>query len=394
MPRLRDKRTKARCRAAIVAAVAVVGLLALSGTAMAGQDELKGGSVVLQLQNSRGLKLKPSNLTLPITGGAVDPVNGSGTVQVIGGFKAKRGKGKANVKVTTLTLGANGGLGSISARVGKRNVGSFATLSGGTVARNGFGATISNIRATIAGKGALALNRAFSPKKGKGAKKSAGGRVKAGQLLGTVVSVTTDPLAVEVVGGTGTLTLHTNLSGAFASKLPQHCIEPLSGGVGPIAPATQSLADFDFPVSGGSAAPDFTAGEVLTAGGQTFTKNSTLPGILTPASCPSADPPNGTNLVSTNIGVDFAHNLLNSTATLPTGTSLRAPLADIDFSTGSRSFEPSTNELTVTGATLGLNDLAALTLNTFFPTQSGDAGDDFATGDEIGTIDLTNVKLR
>src|SRR3954469_19393507 len=163
MPRLRDKR-KPRRRAATVAAVAVAGLLALSGTAMAGQDELKGGSVVLQLQNSRGLKLKPASLSLPITGGAVDPVDGSGTVQASGGFKAERGKGKAKVKVTTLTLGANGGLGSISARVGKRNVGAFATLSGGTVARNGFGATISNIRATIAGKGALALNRAFSPK--------------------------------------------------------------------------------------------------------------------------------------------------------------------------------------------------------------------------------------
>jgi hypothetical protein len=30
-------------------------------------------------------------------------------VQVIGGFKAKRGKAKASVKITTLTLGANGG---------------------------------------------------------------------------------------------------------------------------------------------------------------------------------------------------------------------------------------------------------------------------------------------
>jgi hypothetical protein len=394
MPGLRDKRIDWRRRGAFLPAVALTGLLALSGSAMAGQDQLKGGSVVIQLQNSRGLKLKPSSLNLPITGGAVDPIDGSGTVRVNGSFRAKRGKGKTKVKLTALTLGANGGQGSISAKVGKKNVSRFGTLAGGTVARNGWGATISNISATVAGKGAQALNRAFAPKQGKGAKKSAGGRVKAGQPLGTVVSITTDPLAVEVVPGTGTLTLHTNLSGAFASKLPQHCIEPLSGGVAPIAPATQSLADFDFPVSGGSAAPDFSAGELLTAGGQTLTKNSTMPGILTPSACPSSDPPNGTKLVSTEIGVDFAHNLLNSTALLPTGASLRASLATIDFSTGSRSVDPSTKELTVTGATVGLSFPAALTLNQFFPNKSGDPNDDFVEGDEIGTIDVTGAKLR
>jgi hypothetical protein len=394
MARSSQKRTSNRRCGAIPAAMALAGVLALSGVATAGPDQLKGGSVVIQLQNSRGLKLKPKSLNLPIAAGAVDPVSGAGTVQANGGFRAKRGKGKTKVKITRLTLGANGGPGTISAKVGKRNVSSFGTLAGGTVARNGFGATISNITAKIAGKGAQALNRAFSPGKGKGAKKSARGGVKAGQPLGTIVSITTDPLAVEVVPGTGTLTLHTDLNGAFATKLPQHCIEPLSGGVAPIAPATQSVADFDFPVAGGSAAPDFSAGEVMTAGGQTLTKNSTAPGLLTPMSCPSADPPNGTSLVSTEIGVDFAHNFLNSTATLPTGASLRAPLADIDFSAGSRTFDPGTNELTITGATVNLSFPAALTLNTFFPTQSGNPGDDFAAGDKIGDIDLTGVKLR
>lgn len=389
-----EKRGSVRRRGPLAASVVLACVLGLSSIATAGPDQLKGGSVVIQLQNARGLKLKPKSLTLPIASGSVDPITGAGRVQVNGVFRAKRGKGKAKVRLTRMNLGANGGQGTIAAKVGKSNVGVFATLSGGTVARNGFGATISNITAKIAGKGAEALNRAFSPKRGKGAKKSAGGRVKAGQPLGIIVSITTDPLAVEVVPGTGTLTLHTDLGGAFASKLPQHCIEPLSGGVAPIAPATQSLADFDFPVSGGSAAPDFSAGEVVTAGGQTLSKNSTLPGLLTPASCPTAEPPNGTNLVSTDIGVDFAHNLLNSTAALPTGVSLRAPLADIDFSTGTRSFDPSTNELNVTGATVGLSLPAALTLNQFFPTQSGNPNDDFVEGDGIGTIDLTGVKLR
>src|SRR5262245_30658783 len=194
MGRAWNRRRECRVGAAIAAVTATV-LVATVGTAMAGQDELKGGSVVIQLQNSKGLKLRPKGLSLPIAGGSVDPVDGSGTVQVIGGFKAKRAKGKAAVKITTLTLGSNGGQGSITAKVNKDFVSNFATLAGGSVVRNDFGATISNIRATISGRGAKALTSAFSPKKrGKGATSSGGGRkVKAGQPLGTIVSVTTVP---------------------------------------------------------------------------------------------------------------------------------------------------------------------------------------------------------
>jgi hypothetical protein len=395
MARYWDKRGQAHAYGVVAAVAALLGaLFVFSGTATAGQDELKGGSVVIQLQNSRGLKLKPKSITLPITGGAVDPVDGSGTVQVVGGFKAKRGRSKAQVKITTLTLGANGGQGSVTAKVNKDFVADFGTLSGGAVARTGWGATITNISATIAGRGAKALNRAFAPKKRKGAKKSARAKkVKGGQALGTVVSIVTDPRSVEVVPGSGTLTLHTNLGGAFASKLPDHCIEPLSGGVAPIAPATQSLADFDFPVTGGSAAPDFSAGEVITGGGQTITKNSTV--LLTPPGCPSAAPPDGTQLISTDLSVAFDLNTIRSIPTLPSGTTLpRAPLATIDFSTGTRSVDPVTKTLDVMGATVGLADLAAPLLNQTFPNESGSASNDFATGDEIGTIDLTGVKLR
>lgn len=388
----RDKHGRAGRRGLVALMLAIVALLGLSSTAQAGPDTLKGGSVVIQLQGSRGLKLTPSSLNLPITAGAVDPVSGSGTIKVSGNFKARRGKGKTKVTITALNLGANGGQGSISAKIGKKGVGAFGTLSGGTVARADWGATISNLGATITGKGAQALNRALSSKKGDGAKKSAGSGVKAGQPLGTVVSVTTVPLAVEVVPGTGTLTLRTDLTGAFANKLPQHCISLVSG-VTAIPPASAQLlnpANVDFPVSGGSAAPDFSAGELLTAGGQTLTKDN---GPLTPGACSSSQPPVGTKLVSTNIGVDFAHNSLNSTAALPTGASLRAPLANIDFSAGTRSVDPNTKTLTVTNATVSLSFPAALTLNQFFPSVSG-SSHDFAAGDAIGHIDISGAKLR
>lgn len=382
-----DKRRGPGPRALLVTCLALTGVLGLTGTALAGQDELKGGSVVIQLQNSRGLKLKPKNLTMPITGGAVDPADGSGTVQVKWGFKAKRGRSKAQVKITTLNLGANGGQGSMTVKVNKDFVANFATLSGGTVARSGWGATISNVRATIAGRGAKALTKALSPKKRKGARKSAGGKVKAGQALGTIRSITTDPRSVAVVPGSGTMILETDLGGSFAAKLPQHCISLL--GVTAIPPAEMLLLPpgaFEFPVAGGSAAPDFSAGQLLTAGGQTLTKDN---GLGTPSGCTNG-PPVGTKLVSTDLGVGFDQNSLTAIATLPSGTVLpRAPLATLDFSTGSRSVDPSAKTLTVTNATARLDALAAPLLNQSFPTESGNSSDDFAAGDVIGTIDLT-----
>src|SRR4051812_29343783 len=296
MSSYRDKHSRASRGGLIAVVLAVAGLFAVASPALAGKDELKGGSVVLQLQGSRGLKLKPSSLTLPITGGAVDPIDGSGTVQVSGGFRAKRGKGKTKVTITALTFGANGGQGSIAARVGNKKIGAFGALTGGTVARAGWGATISNVRASSARKGAQALTRAFTPTHGKGARKSAGG-VKAGQPLGTVVSVTTDPLTVEIVPGSGSIVLKTVATGAFVSKLPQHCIDPLPtgtpAGVAPIAPATAGGmlgTDYTFPVSGGAVAPDFSAGTLLTEGGQAITKNHSI-NPLNPSACDTADPP-------------------------------------------------------------------------------------------------------
>ena len=360
---------------------------------LAGQDDLKGGSVVLKLQKSHGLKLKPANVTFAITGGAVDPVDGSGPVQVSGSVKARRGKGKTKIKFTTFTLGASGGQGTIVAKVGKDFVNGFGTLSGGTVTRDGWGARIENVSAKISAKGARALNRALSGTKGKGASKSAKGGVKAGQPLGTIKSITTDPLDVQVVPNTGSMTLTTNLGGAFAAKLPQHCVSLL--GVTAIAPAVMEVVPpgaFTFPVSVGSAAPDFSAGELFTAGGQIITKDN---GLGTPGACASAGPPVGSHLLSTELSVAFGQNQLRAIATLPSGVILpRAPLADIDFSTGTRSIDPGTKSLSITGATARLASLAAPLLNQNFPTESGNASDDFAAGDLIGTIDVTGVQLR
>src|SRR6476619_2060515 len=121
MSRSTEQRRGIRLGGAI-AALAIAGALALSGIATAGPDQLKSGSVAIQLKNARGLKLKPKSLNLPIASGSVDPISGAGTVQVTGGFRAKRGKGKTKVTITALNLAPNGGQGSVSAKIGKKKV--------------------------------------------------------------------------------------------------------------------------------------------------------------------------------------------------------------------------------------------------------------------------------
>jgi len=380
-------------RVLTVAAVAAVGLIVAVSAALAVTDDLKGGSVAMQLRSSKGLKVNPKSLNIPITSGALDPVDGSGTVYVTGSFKAKRGKSKAKVQLTSLTLGANGGPGSIAAKIGGDRVNNFGSLIGGTVTRvaSGFGATISNITAKITSSGLKTL----SGKGGNGKKASAAKTAP----LGTITSLTTVPAAVAVVPGQGSLTLHTNAMGAFVNKLSQHCINPLPGGsppgVQPIAPATTTgLAgtDYIFPVTNGAIGPDFGAGILFTAGGQLITKNSTA--LVTPNACTSTPPATGSQLVSTEPAIDFAGNTLTSVAKLPNGTLLpRAPLADINWSTGTRSVNPTTGAVTVTGATATLAALAAQVLNNAFPNL-GPAGNEFAAGDAIGTIDISGVKLR
>jgi hypothetical protein len=394
----RDKHKNASRRGLVAAILAACALLVASSSALAGQDELNGGSVVIQLKSSHGLKLKPASRNLPITGGAVDPIDGSGTVQVSSKVSAKRGKSKTKLIITAFNLGSNGGPGTISAKIGKKKVAAFGKLTGGTVARDGWGAKISNITATIARKGAQALNRTFSSRKG--ARKSAGGGVKAGQPLGTVVSIATDPKTVEVVPGSGSIVLNTNAMGSFVSKLSQHCIDPLPtgspAGVAPIAPATTSGiggTTYTFPVSGGAVAPDFSTGSLITAGGQQITKNTSSNPLNPNAACAAAQPPVGAVLTSTNFQSEFDRNFLASFATLPDGSSIQAGLGTIDFSSGTRSIDPNTKQLTVTGANVTLVGLAADTLNRVFPNESGNASNDFASGDAIGSVDMT-AKLR
>ena len=86
----RKARTRGAKAVSAACAFALIASLAFAGSASAAGDELSGGSVSLQLKNGGGMKLKPKNLKLTITGGTLDPVTGEGSVDVKGKFTAKK----------------------------------------------------------------------------------------------------------------------------------------------------------------------------------------------------------------------------------------------------------------------------------------------------------------
>jgi hypothetical protein len=375
----RDKR-KGPLAAVVVGLVLLV-CLDLSATALAGPDQLKGGTVVLQLRGSNGLKLKPSSLNLPITRGAVDPVNGMGSVEVRGAFRVRNGKAKTKVTITGVTFGGSSGSGSIAAKVGKSKklISAFATLRGGTVSRDGYGARIQGVSASLASKGAKALGRG----------------VKAGLPLGTV-SVTTIPQTIEVLPG-GELTLVSPLS--LVTKLEAHCIDGLNvldPGVTAIAPATLNPLNlagpqFTFPIVGGTFAPDFSDGRIIGAGGQLIKKNN---GPLSNLNClGNTNPPVGTSVTQTDFEVEFNLNSLSANVTLPTGPIGLASAGDLHLTPANHSFDPATGMVTLTDVPVTFAFLTASTLGLVFPNVSGDANNDFAAGDPLGTVSLT-AKVR
>jgi hypothetical protein len=375
-------RMRAAGRGLLAAAIALVACLAVSGTAMADQDPLSGGTAQIKLQKLRGLKLTASLLNLKITGGQVDPISGAGNVKVAGPVGARRGQNKSSFTITALNLGANGGPGNIVAKVGRKKVSGFGTLSGGTVTRDRWGARIEGVSAKLGRNGAKALTRVLLP--------DGGGGIKSGQPLGTI-NITTLPQTVEVVPGSGTMTLTTPLT--FALKLDSHCIDALSGGVAPVAPATQSLTSFTFPVSGGSLSPTFVDGKIQTSGGQTVTKNNGgLVPILYP-SCGTADPPVGTSILQNDFAADFGIKSLTAHA-FPPGVDLGvAALATFDTQGALMTVDPVTKQVTISNLGVDLSPIAGDLLNNLFPNQSGNPANDFSQSDRLGSLDIT-AKLR
>lgn len=388
----------------VVATVAaLVGLLAFAPLTRAANDPLSSGTTTLTLNKGLFKKLKKSGVkvlkvspgtvksrtvTLPVSGGSLDPTNGQGTVEHSGGIKFKHGKKKAVVNTIVLETTTS----SLKAKVAGKSM-KLASVSGVTVARNGFGANVSIAKLKLTGKAAKRLNKklGFTGKKKGGkhskrasASKAAAPPFKGNQILGASTSETQPKTAAVLPGGNATLV--TSL--ATDIKLAKVLVT-----IATVSPATESAKGpppaYTFPIGGGTIAPDANGGIVQTTGGlklsQVFKPGEvettmTLGAIWIDLGAKTAT----VEVTIESKGIDPKLNL---------GPLGRSSIADISLTGATIKSDPSTRTVSVENATATLQAVTAETLNSVFvgPYEAitKTEAEKFAAGDPLGTFSFS-----
>jgi len=339
-----------------VLAAALVALLAFAPLAQAAPDPVGSGSATVPLnkgftkylktfgikvQKVSPAKLKGQKLTLPVTGGEVDPTTGAGTVTLGGGLQFKAGKKKAPVKGLVLNTKKK----ELIAKVAGKKM-KFASIGGYSFARNGFGLNMTIKKLKLTGKAAKQLNKKTGYAKGK-PKPFIGGK-----LLGKA-KAEEQPATVTIVPG-GNVTFNADLG--LLNKLADVETE-----ANVIAPTTAGgVGVFLLPLTGGSISPTGTAGVVQTGGGLLLTQK--LP--TGPSTALE------TEITLGNMWLDLSAKTVtvevvaksNASPSLNLGPLGRSSIADLTISNVSA--DPATRTVTV-GASAVLQPISAEVLEGF-----------------------------
>jgi hypothetical protein len=380
---------------------ALVALLAFAPFASAASDPLAGGSTTITLNKGLFKKLKKAGVkvlkvspatvkgkkvTLPVSGGSLDPITGQGTVEHSGGFKFKRGKKKAVVNTIVLETTTS----SLKAKVAGKSM-KLATVKGATTTRNGFGANVSITALKLTGKAAKQLNKKLGFT-GKNKKKAP---FKSGRNLGASVSETQPKTVTVLAGGSTNLTL----SAAALQKLarvgppPGEAEGPFAVKLSIVPPTTIVSAGppptLGFPISGGTIAPDASSGIVQTNGGIQLKQNLEEVGK------------GETTLTMANIWIDLGAKTATVEVTIENpktpeanlGNLGRSSIADIQLTGATITSNPLTHTVSVQNGTATLQAVTAETLNSVFITPiekaTAEPQEKFAAGDPLGTFSFT-----
>lgn len=407
----------------VALAAALVACLVFAPLASAAETPVAAGSKTTITLNSglskklkkAGVKVKAvspatvsgKTVTLPInTLSTFDVVTAQGKLLHEGGIKFKRGKKSANVTELELLTAES----KITAKVAGKTM-KFASVNGVSSVRSGFGSTVSISAVKLTGSAAKQLNKklGFTAKKKK-AKKSAAASAsakkkkkapkapfKGNQVFGKA-SATANPKTVTVKAG-GTVDLGTSASTVKKFVLPPGTTNPETNGYGvsivPIDPTTEAAGPspfepiLKFPITGGTIAPDASAGTVNSAGGVDLIQDlSPTPGEAR------------TTIRLANLSVDLQTKKAiaevvvtsNIDPKLNLGSFGRTSIADISLTGATISSDPNTRTVTVANASATLQETTAEVLNQVFggpydamaiphPT--------FAAGDPLGTFSFT-----
>jgi hypothetical protein len=402
-------RARGMMLSAVAMVAALVALLAFAPFAAATSDPLASGTTTISLNKGlfkklkkygvKVLKVSPATVknrtvTLPVSGGSLDPTTGAGTIEHSGGIKFKLGKKTA--AVNTLVLETT--TGALNAKVAGKSM-KLASVKGQTVARNGFGANVSITSLKLTGKAAKQLNKklGFTGKKGKGKKKgqkrAAASKTtqppfKGNQNLGSSTSETQPKTVAVQASGKATLKTDEATVKKFVLAPP----EGLGVKIEPISPSeAETVANpftpvLKFPISGGTIAPDASSGIVQTSGGVNLVQ--------------TVAPEKTTTLTLGNIWVDLGAKTATAEVSIAStispelnkGPLGRVSIADLNLTGATIKSDPGARTVTIENAVATLQELTAETLNQVFGAPY-DAlkvpHPKFAKGDGLGTFSFT-----
>lgn len=240
-----------------IAAIAALWLLAAAPSAHAASDPLGSGTTKLTLDKgflaflkrdkvalgaTAPGRLKAGVLTLPVSGGLMDPTTGKGTIEQEGALVFK---GRKRVPLKDIAIKTKHS--PLVAKVGGSQL-KVASSSKLSAKRDGFGTDFSAAKLKLSAKVAGRLNKKLRPAV----------PFKEGQVIGSTASKTQPQTVTILEAGRATIVL----SSEFLAKLGS-----LFVSVNPIFPAEHSGPTFSFPiVIGGAVAPDATSGTLRTGG--------------------------------------------------------------------------------------------------------------------------------
>jgi hypothetical protein len=365
-------------RMIVGAAAVIAALLAFVPAASAARDPISGGTTDLHLKSGFLKKLTNlgvgvagvstgqvggSKISLPVSTGMFDPTNAQGHFASPGGFQLV--KGARSVAITGVEV--NTVRGALYATIANAHM-QFATLSPITAGREGFGARIKAGQMTLTQKAATRISNQLGLQ----------GSQRINQWVMSNEFSITSPSTLTILGqGEATLNGNAQTFAKFGAKGVD-----LTTGIKPIAPAKNSkVTNFEFPISGGTLATDYSSGQISTTGGVEIIKKGKT---LSPT------------MKITNIQIEFAQK----TATVETeitpappfaGATPRGPIVDLTFPTNSVVSNPTTRQVTIKGAEAKLQAAAAASLNSVF-NQGGEtvppASSEFAAGELFGTFSM------
>jgi hypothetical protein len=372
-----------------VVAAALFALLTFAPLANAASDPVGSGSATVTLNKgfikylkTFGIKvqkvspavLKGKKLTLPVTGGEVDPTTGGGTLNLGGGLKFKAGKKKATVKnlVIDTTKAA------LFAKVAGKNM-KLASLKGWAYARAGFGVSMTVKKLKLTGKAAKQLNKKTGYAKGK-PKPFIGGKV-----LGSAAAEEQPSTVTVLPGGNLTFNADVNTLTKLAKvQVKVKTLEPTKA---------KGLTSFEFPITGGTISPAGTAGVVQSAGGLELEQklqtgpSSFLETFITLQAF-------YVDLAAKTITVEVIAKS-NASEELNLGNLGRSSIADLTIS--GVVADPATRTVTIGNAAAALQPISAKVLNAFVEVYEGyEKGggppvgpEKINSGDPLGTFSFT-----